>query len=50
MKGQSSCSQEASTGPSYEPDESNPHLQPLFLRHFNIIFPSTPSSPFRCSE
>jgi hypothetical protein len=51
-----SCSQEPTTGPYTEPDESNPHLPPYFPRfHYNIISPFTPEStdlslPFRFSD
>jgi hypothetical protein len=39
------CSQEATTGPYHETDESSPHLQSYFRGiHFNIIFSFTPNS------
>jgi len=41
-KGSLPCSQEPTTGPYPELDESSPHLHTMFIFHFNII-PSTPS-------
>jgi hypothetical protein len=37
-------SQELTTGPYPEPDESSPHFNTLFNNHFNIILPSMPRS------
>jgi hypothetical protein len=50
LEGSLSCSQEPATCPYPEPDESNPHLSPLFHNIiFNIILPSMPKSS-KCSE
>jgi hypothetical protein len=38
-----SCSQETTTGPYPEPDESSPHTPTLFNIHFNIIIPKSVS-------
>jgi hypothetical protein len=36
-----SCSQETSTGPFSEPDQSNPYHTILSKIHFNIVHPPT---------
>jgi hypothetical protein len=40
-KGSLPCSQEQSTGPYPEPDQSSPYYPTLYLQNLHLVFPSS---------